>query len=89
MHINPYKGKPRNVAGAIVDMLFPPGSKYDIPIVAVTGTNGKTTTIRLISHILGLNGNTVGMTSTDGIVIGNDLILKGDYSGPGKVQKPY
>ena len=82
MHLNPYEGKPRNVAGAIVDMLFPPGSKYDIPIVAVTGTNGKTTTIRLISHILGLNGNTVGMTSTDGIVIGNDLILKGDYSGP-------
>ena len=82
MHLNPYEGKPRNVAGAVVDMLFPPGSKYDIPIVAVTGTNGKTTTVRLISHILGLNGNTVGMTSTDGIVIGNDLIVKGDYGGP-------
>ncbi|MCF8229938.1 MAG: cyanophycin synthetase [Bacteroidales bacterium] len=82
MHVNPYEGKPRNVARAIVDMLFPPGSKYDIPIVAVTGTNGKTTTIRLISHILGLNENTVGMTSTDGIVIGNNLIVKGDYSGP-------
>ncbi|MCF8221954.1 MAG: cyanophycin synthetase [Bacteroidales bacterium] len=82
MHLKPFEGKSRNVEGAVVDMLFPPGSKYDIPIVAVTGTNGKTTTIRLISHILGLNGNTVGMTSTDGIVISNDLIVKGDYSGP-------
>ncbi len=82
MHVNPSEGKPRDVAGAIVDILFPPGSKYDIPIVAVTGTNGKTTTVRLISHILGLNGNDVGMTSTDGIVIGNNSIIEGDYSGP-------
>jgi cyanophycin synthetase len=82
MHVNPSEGKPRNVAGAVVDMLFPPGSKYDIPIVAVTGTNGKTTTVRLIAHILGLNGKSVGMTSTDGITIGNNSIIEGDYSGP-------
>lgn len=82
MHHSPYNGQSRNAAKAIVDMLFPPGTKYNIPIVAVSGTNGKTTTTRLISHIIGLNGNNVGMTSTDGIVIGNNLIMKGDYSGP-------
>lgn len=82
MHVNPSEGTPRNAAGAVVDMLFPPGSKYDIPIAAVTGTNGKTTTVRLISHILGLNGKSVGMTSTDGIIIGNNSIIEGDYSGP-------
>ena len=82
MHHSPFEGKPRNTAKAIVDMLFPPGVKHEMPIVAVTGTNGKTTTTRLIAHIIGLNGNNVGMTSTDGIVIGNNLIIKGDYSGP-------
>ncbi|MGA1873174.1 MAG: cyanophycin synthetase, partial [Thermoplasmatota archaeon] len=83
MHLNPSEGKTRNVAAKVVDMLFPPGSKYLIPIVAVTGTNGKTTTVRLISHILELNGGRVGMTSTDAVVINNDPILEGDYSGPG------
>ena len=83
MHLTPSEGKPRNVAAAVLDILFPPGSKHTIPIVAVTGTNGKTTTVRLISHILGLNGKKVGMTSTDAVVIDNIPILDGDYSGPG------
>ena len=83
MHLSPSEGKPRNVAASVLDMLFPPGSQHTIPIVAVTGTNGKTTTVRLISHILGLNGKKVGMTSTDAVVIDNIPILEGDYSGPG------
>jgi len=83
MHLSPSEGKPRNVAASVIDMLFPPGSQHTIPIVAVTGTNGKTTTVRLISHILGLNGKKVGMTSTDAVVIDNIPILEGDYSGPG------
>ncbi|HEQ78803.1 MAG TPA: cyanophycin synthetase [Euryarchaeota archaeon] len=82
MHLNPSEGESINVAERVVDMLFPPGSKYTIPVVAVTGTNGKTTTVRLISHILGLNGKNVGMTSTDAVVIDNVPILEGDYSGP-------
>ncbi|MFW3146316.1 MAG: cyanophycin synthetase [Thermoplasmatota archaeon] len=83
MHLSPSEGKPRNIAKNVVDMLFPPGADYQIPIIAVTGTNGKTTTVRLISHILELNGGRVGMTSTDAVVINNTPILEGDYSGPG------
>lgn len=87
MHLNPSKGIKRNIGAYIVDMLFPPGSQHSVPIVAVTGTNGKTTTIRLISHILGLSGKIVGMTSTDAVIIDNIPILKGDYSGPEGARK--
>lgn len=82
MHLDPTEGQPVNVAVPVVDMLFPPGIYQPVPIVAVTGTNGKTTTVRLIAHILGLSGNIVGMTSTDAVVIDNIPVLEGDFSGP-------
>ncbi len=82
MHLDPYEGKERNVAKPVIDMLFPPGSDGTIPIVAVTGTNGKTTTVRLISHILKMDGKSVGVSSTDGLFRGNDLLMRGDFSGP-------
>lgn len=87
MHLNPSQGTPRNISAYVIDMLFPPGVTSSVPIVAVTGTNGKTTTTRLISHILGLNGNVVGMTSTDAVIIDNIPILHGDYSGPEGAKK--
>ncbi len=87
MHLNPTKGTHRNIAAYIVDMLFPPGVAHSVPIVAVTGTNGKTTTVRLVSHILSVHKNVVGMTSTDAVIIDNIPILTGDYSGPLGAQK--
>jgi len=81
MHHNPYIGTKRNVAGHIVDKLFENIPK-NIPLVAVTGTNGKTTTTRLIAHILKTSGYTVGMTTTSGIYIDGKCIFKGDTTGP-------
>ena len=81
MHHNPCIGTKRNVAGYIVDKLFE-GTPRSIPLVAVTGTNGKTTTTRLISHILSIAGHTVGMTTTSGIYIDGKCIFKGDTTGP-------
>ncbi len=82
MHTHPTEGEPQYVARPVIDVLFPPGTPARIPIVAVTGTNGKTTTVRMIAHILKLMGRRVGMTSTDGIVVDGRLIKRGDMSGP-------
>lgn len=81
MHHHPSSGKPRDVGAAIVDMLFPAGSNGRIPTVAITGTNGKTTVTRMIAHAVGATGRTVGMTTTDGIWIGNECIARGDLTG--------
>ena len=82
MHLAPAKGRARNVARDIVDMLFPRGATHDIPIVAVTGTNGKTTTVRMIANMLKGVGYKVGFTTTDGIYMQDRLIATGDMSGP-------
>ncbi|MFT7133058.1 MAG: cyanophycin synthetase [Cyclobacteriaceae bacterium] len=82
MHVAPSEGTPRDVAGPVIDMLFPPGTPRRIPIAAVTGTNGKTTTTRMLAHILQLSGYTVGMTSTDGVYIDGQLSVSGDMTGP-------
>ena len=82
MHVSPSKGVARNVAGPILDMLFPPGEPTRIPIVAITGTNGKTTTTRLTAHIFRQMYQTVGFTTTDGIYLGDRLVEKGDTTGP-------
>ena len=82
MHLAPSEGLPRNVASPVIDMLYPPGKTCRIPIIAVTGTNGKTTTTRLLAHIVKNNGYKVGFTTSDGIYIQNHMMEKGDTTGP-------
>lgn len=86
MHFCPSEGIPRNVAEPVLDMLFPPGAASRIPILSITGTNGKTTTTRLLAHIIKQTGRTVGYTTTDGIYIGGYLVEKGDTTGPQSAQ---
>jgi cyanophycin synthetase len=82
MHMAPSEGQPRDVGGRVMDMLFPPGMPSRIPIAAVTGTNGKTTTARMLAHIQKLAGHHVGLTSTDGVYIDGQRTVAGDMTGP-------
>ena len=82
MHTHPAEGQARNVAAPILDMLYPPGTESTIPLIAVTGTNGKTTTTRLIARLFRVSENVVGFTTTDGTYLGNRMVIEGDMTGP-------
>jgi cyanophycin synthetase len=82
MHLQPSEGRQRDVADYIIDRLYPPGVPSRVPIVSVTGTNGKTSTVRLTAYLLRHSGLLVGMTSTEGVYIGHDLVHESDASGP-------
>jgi cyanophycin synthetase len=86
MHTHPTEGEPQYVARPVVDLLFPPGTPARIPIIAVTGSNGKTTTVRMIAHTFTRMGRKVGVTTTDGIYIDERLVRKADASGPKSAQ---
>jgi cyanophycin synthetase len=82
MHVAPSEGTPRDPAGPVIDMLFPPGTPSQVPIAAVTGTNGKTTTARMLAHITKMAGYTPGLTTTDGVYIDGQRTVEGDMTGP-------
>ena len=86
MHIAPSEGTPRDAAGPVIDMLFPPGTPARVPIAAVTGTNGKTTTARMLAHIAKMAGFTPGLTTTDGVYIDGQRTVEGDMTGPVSAQ---
>lgn len=87
MHLAPTTGLPRNVAAPVIDKLFPQhGDTGRIPIIAITGTNGKTTTTRLIAHMAKMKGHRVGYTTSDGVYIQNRLLMKGDCTGPASAE---
>jgi cyanophycin synthetase len=82
MHVAPSEGTPRDAAGPVVDMLFPPGVPSRVPIACITGTNGKTTTARMLAHIAKMAGFTPGLTTTDGVYIDGQRTVEGDMTGP-------
>ena len=82
MHVAPSEGTARDVAAPVVDMLFPAGTSARVPIAAVTGTNGKTTTARMLAHITKMAGYTPGLTTTDGVYIDGQRTVQGDMTGP-------
>ncbi len=82
MHVAPSEGTPRDAAGPVIDMLFPPGAPSRVPIAAITGTNGKTTTARMLAHVLKMAGYTPGLTTTDGVYIDGQRTVSGDMTGP-------
>ncbi|HZE43047.1 MAG TPA: cyanophycin synthetase, partial [Steroidobacteraceae bacterium] len=82
MHVAPSEGTPRDVAAPVIDMLFPAGASFRVPIAAITGTNGKTTTARMLAHITKMAGYTPGMTTTDGVYIDGQRTVQGDMTGP-------
>jgi len=82
MHVAPSEGTSRDAAGPVIDMLFPPGAPSQVPIAALTGTNGKTTTARMLAHIAKMAGYTPGLTTTDGIYIDGQRTVEGDMTGP-------
>src|SRR5262249_54054813 len=86
MHVSPSEGRSRDVGATIIDMLYPDGSTGRVPIISITGTNGKTTITRMIAHALSEKGMTVGVATTDGIYIGGELVVKGDTTGPRSAQ---
>ncbi len=82
MHLYPSEGQPRNVAQDILNLIYPRGTPFTVPIISVTGTNGKTTVTRMIHHVLSLSGRKVGMTCSSGTYVGQECISRGDNTGP-------
>nr|WP_245528306.1 cyanophycin synthetase [Deinococcus maricopensis] len=82
MHLQPSEGQPRNVAGPVLSMLFPKGTPCRMPIISITGTNGKSTTSRMVAHIMRHAGKVVGLTTSNGIYVNGELIMTGDTTGP-------